>query len=64
MQKILEGTYAIAFLGAPHLGADLARWAAFGSQFINVFKCSNTGLVNVLQSGSEMLAQTQNPAAT
>lgn len=59
VQQILECTYAIAFMGTPHLGADLARWAAFGSQLMNVFKCSNTGLLDVLQSGSEMLAQVQ-----
>lgn len=59
MQAILERTYAIAFLGTPHLGADLAGWAVFGSQVMNALKYSNTNLLDVLRSGSEMLAQIQ-----
>ena len=59
IQMIHKCTYAIAFLGTPHLGADLARWAAFGSQIMSVFKCSNTGVLDILQPGSELLAQIQ-----
>lgn len=56
---IYKRTYAIAFLGTLYLGADLARWAAFGSQIMSFFKCSNTAVLDILQPGSELLAQIQ-----
>ena len=59
MQMIHKRTYAIAFLGTLYQGADLARWAAFGSQIMSVFKCSNTAVLDVLRPGSELLAQIQ-----
>lgn len=59
IQKVHECTAAIAFLGTPHFGADMAKWAAFGSQMTNTFKRSNSEIVDILKPGSEMLANIQ-----
>jgi hypothetical protein len=59
IQKIHECTAAIMFLGTPHFGADMAKWAAFGSHMADSFKRTNSDIVNVLKPGSEMLANIQ-----
>ncbi|PMD31444.1 putative SesB-related regulatory protein [Hyaloscypha variabilis F] len=59
IQKIHECTAAIMFLGTPHFGADMAKWAAFGSHMSDSFKRTNSDIVNVLKLGSEMLANIQ-----
>jgi hypothetical protein len=59
IQQVEHRTIAIAFLGTPHHGADLAAWAAFGTNIANIVKCVNTDIVSVLKPGSEMLARIQ-----
>jgi hypothetical protein len=59
MMKILECTRAIAFLGTPHCGSNLASWASTFSNFANLMKKSNTPLVDVLKTDSEVLARIQ-----
>lgn len=53
-------TIAIAFLGTPHFGADLASWAKFGTNIANIVKRVNKDVVSVLEPGSHMLAKIQN----
>jgi len=50
---------AIAFLGTPHFGADLASWATFGTNIANIVKRTNKDIVSILRPGSEMLADVQ-----
>ncbi|MCJ1248031.1 hypothetical protein MMC30_005246 [Trapelia coarctata] len=55
-QNVVKQTYAIAFLGTPHLGADKAGWIALWIHFAAVFKSVNHNIVKVLQPDSEDLA--------
>lgn len=59
MQKIFESTNAIAFLGTPHCGSDLAAWAKIFGGFANVFKKTNTDLLSILKQDSEALGRLQ-----
>ncbi|KAB5513496.1 hypothetical protein GE09DRAFT_1179745 [Coniochaeta sp. 2T2.1] len=59
LQNILRSTRGIAFLGAPHHGAGLARWAELLARAVGVVKQTNTEIVAVLQSESEVLARIQ-----
>ncbi|KAJ9131272.1 Kinesin light chain [Coniochaeta hoffmannii] len=59
LQNILRSTRGIAFLGTPHHGAGLARWAEVVSRAIGVVKQTNPEIVAVLQSESEVLARIQ-----
>jgi hypothetical protein len=59
LQNIVRLTRGIVFLGTPHHGAGLARWAELLSQSIGVIKRTNTEIVKVLKRDSEVLAQIQ-----
>ncbi|KAJ9134822.1 hypothetical protein NKR19_g8520 [Coniochaeta hoffmannii] len=59
LQNILRSTRGISFLGTPHHGAGLARWAELLSRAIGVVKQTNPEIVAVLQSESEVLARIQ-----
>ncbi|KAB5515379.1 P-loop containing nucleoside triphosphate hydrolase protein, partial [Coniochaeta sp. 2T2.1] len=59
LQNILRFTRGIAFLGTPHHGAGLARWAELLARAIGVAKQTSTENVAVLQSESEVLARIQ-----
>ena len=56
MKNIAEHTRGMIFLGTPHEGADLARWATLGLQFL---KLDNNGKatrdLNVLKKESSKL---------
>ncbi|KAJ9129330.1 p-loop containing nucleoside triphosphate hydrolase protein, partial [Coniochaeta hoffmannii] len=58
-RNILQYTRGIAFLGTPHHGAGLARWAELLSRSIGVVKQTNPEIVAVLRSESEVLARIQ-----
>lgn len=58
-KDLLESTVAIAFMGTPHLGANLANWGSPISKLSNLLRKSNSEIVGVLQPGSEMLAAVQ-----
>ena len=55
LHQIERCTAGIVFLGVPHCGSDLASWASFGTQMVNLLKRSNSDIVGVLGPGSEML---------
>ncbi|KAH6957547.1 ankyrin repeat-containing domain protein [Ilyonectria sp. MPI-CAGE-AT-0026] len=59
LQNILQSTRGIAFLGTPHHGAGLARWAKLLSTSIGIIKQTNTEIVAVLKRDSEVLARIQ-----
>ena len=59
LQNILRSTRGIIFLGTPHHGAGLARWAELLSRSIGIIKQTNTEIVEVLKRDSEVLARIQ-----
>lgn len=59
IRQIGDCTIAIAFLGTPNFGADLASWAKFGTDVARMVKHVNPDIVSVLRPGSEMLANIQ-----
>ncbi|KAI9715747.1 MAG: hypothetical protein M1812_005745 [Candelaria pacifica] len=59
LQDVLESTRAIAFMGTPHAGSDLAQWAKTLTGLANVLRKSNPEIVGVLKPGSETLANLQ-----
>ena len=54
-KRVLEYTRAIAFLGTPHRGFELASWATIAGNMINVVKRANTDILKVLEPSSEVL---------
>ncbi|KAH7012605.1 uncharacterized protein B0I36DRAFT_52432 [Microdochium trichocladiopsis] len=59
LQNILRSTRGIAFLGTPHHGSGLARWAELLSRSKGIIKQTNTEIVAVLRRDSEVLARIQ-----
>ena len=59
LQNILRLTHGIVFLGTPHHGAGLARWAKLLSLSIGVINQTNTDILAVLERDSEVLARIQ-----
>jgi hypothetical protein len=58
-KDLLESTVAIAFMGTPHLGANLANWGHPISKLSNLLRRTNSEIIGALQPGSEMLAAVQ-----
>ncbi|KAM7190487.1 hypothetical protein V8F33_009470 [Rhypophila sp. PSN 637] len=59
LQNILHSTCGIIFLGTPHHGAGLARWAELLLRSIGLVKQTNSNIVEVLRRDSEVLARIQ-----
>lgn len=59
IQSILRQTRGIIFLGTPHHGAGLAKWAELISRSVSVIKQTNTDIVRALKRDSEVLARVQ-----
>lgn len=59
LRNILPCTKGILFLGTPHTGAGLAKWAELMAKSIGFIKQSNSQIIEVLESDSEVLARIQ-----
>lgn len=59
LRAVFESIVAIAFLGTPHGGSDLASWARIPAKALGVLKSTNTDLLSVLQTSSEVLHRVQ-----
>lgn len=59
LQNILYQTRGIIFLGTPHHGSGLAKWAKLLSQSMGIIKQTNTDVIRVLKRDSEVLARVQ-----
>ncbi|KAL2152254.1 hypothetical protein VTH82DRAFT_5438 [Thermothelomyces myriococcoides] len=59
LQSILQSTRGIAFLGTPHNGTELARWAEYILRCVDLIKQTNNEILGVLQRESEVLARIQ-----
>lgn len=55
IRKVGECIHGIVFLGTPHFGADLAKWAEFGTRTMNMVQNPNVDIVAVLKPSSEVL---------
>lgn len=56
LQQIYLNTFAIAFLGTPHFGAELAKWGDMLCQLIPPPKAANINIIETLKPHSEVLA--------
>jgi hypothetical protein len=54
--QILDCTWAIAFLGTPHRGSDLASWATLAANLVNTAKRANKAILDTLNPKSEVLS--------
>ncbi|KAJ5166726.1 uncharacterized protein N7482_005507 [Penicillium canariense] len=59
LKDLFECTAGIVFMGTPHLGSNKASWAAPLTKLGNVLRKTNREIVQVLEPGSEMLANLQ-----
>src|ERR1700722_5405010 len=59
LRNILDSTRGIIFLGTPHHGAGLAKWAEALAQSIGLLKQTNPQILAILKNDSEVLARLQ-----
>ncbi|MCJ1388179.1 hypothetical protein MMC18_001024 [Xylographa bjoerkii] len=59
VNALLESTFAIAFMGTPLTGSDLAAWGSVLKGLSRFLKKTSHQIVEVLKPGSEMLAYVQ-----
>lgn len=59
LRNILYSTRGIIFLGTPHHGAGLAKWAEMLAKSIGILKQTNPDILAVLETDSEVLARIQ-----
>jgi hypothetical protein len=59
LEKILECTRGIIFLGTPHFGSGFARCAEVLARSIGFVKQTNAEILEVLRGDSEVLARIQ-----
>ncbi|KAJ5449859.1 Alpha/Beta hydrolase protein [Penicillium daleae] len=64
LQDIFNATRGIVFLGTPHKGAWLAKWATIPASALGFVKSTNTNLLDVLQSKNEVLESIQDDFLT
>ncbi|KXX73750.1 Nephrocystin-3 [Madurella mycetomatis] len=64
LRNIFLSTRGIVFLGTPHHGAGLARWAEMFASFLGHIKQTNTRIVEVFKRDSEVLARIQDSFQT
>ncbi|KAF3040675.1 hypothetical protein E8E12_003674 [Didymella heteroderae] len=57
LQDIFRSVAGICFLGTPHCGSDLARWASVATSLASAVKTANKSLVRTLTLNSEVLAR-------
>ncbi|KAJ5628167.1 hypothetical protein N7490_010395 [Penicillium lividum] len=58
-KDLFKSTFAIAFMGTPHVGSAQANWATPLTRLARVLRRTNTEIVQLLEPGSEMLANLQ-----
>lgn len=59
LREIESSTIAIAFLGTPSFGADLAPLAESVAKLMTYFKYANVDILSTLNRNSEILANTR-----
>jgi protein SERAC1 len=59
LKSLLESTFAIAFMGTPHMGSTKPEWAGILSRLSSVLRQTNRNILSVLEPGSEVLDNVQ-----
>jgi hypothetical protein len=59
MRQVPGITKAIIFMGTPHSGSQLAKWGKTLSKYVNTIRRTNTGILDVLEPGSQVLVSLQ-----
>ena len=59
LRRIEQSTVAVAFIGTPHAGSDLASWAMFGTNLLGTFRDVNKDILRTLTRDSETLQEIQ-----
>jgi len=59
LKSLLESTFAIAFMGTPHMGSTKAEWATILSRLTNLLRRTNKNILSSLEPDSEVLANVQ-----
>ena len=59
LRTVYQYTRGIAFMGTPHSGSSLAAWAKLPAKCLGAFKQTNTSLLSVLETDSEVLGRIQ-----
>ncbi|OCL11660.1 hypothetical protein AOQ84DRAFT_335546 [Glonium stellatum] len=59
LHNIFDYTRGIAFLGTPHSGSGFARWAEQLAKLIGLIKQTNSQILEILRTDSEVLARIQ-----
>lgn len=59
LQNILKRTFGLAFMGTPHHGSDMAKWAETMGRFTSLFKQTNQEILRPLERESQILARVQ-----
>ncbi|MCJ1398164.1 hypothetical protein MMC11_001361 [Xylographa trunciseda] len=60
LRKIASSTYAVVFLGTPHTGSELAKWAQGAASIIGLFKAITRDILAVLEQDSQVLWAIEN----
>jgi len=60
LQRILDCTWGICFLGTPHSGASMAAWGERLTALVGLSQQTNSMIVRSLRTDSENLARIQN----
>ena len=59
LRNVLDSTRGIMFLGTPHHGAGLAKWAEALAKSIGLLKQTNPQILAALKNDSEVLVRLQ-----
>ena len=59
LKSVLESTFAIAFMGTPHVGSAKAEWADILARLSSVLRRTNRNILSIFEPGSEVLANVQ-----
>lgn len=59
LEKVLQSTRGIIFMGTPHGGADLANWGFNLAQSLNIVRRTNSAILEPLRQKSEVLTAVQ-----
>ncbi|MCJ1388918.1 hypothetical protein MMC18_001769 [Xylographa bjoerkii] len=60
IRKIANNTYAVAFLGTPHAGSELAKWTQGAASIVGLFKVITRDILDVLEQDSQVLWAIEN----
>jgi len=64
LNRVLEATEGVVFMGTPHCGSKWAEWGMVFTSVTKVVKNTNSAIVDVLRPESEVLARIQNEFQT